>query len=454
MGIAEDLRKERIEVLNHLEALHKDGNMEGLDRLAQNMLRENMEDPAAMFYMARVLCEKHRDEMALILLQKCAAIRPKNPDIWSLMGGCLDRMYFFEEAIQCYKKAIEINDKDAVSYGSIASAYVGLSNPALALEYANKGLEIDAENLICKVNAGFANLMLGKWADGWPGYDLLLGHPGAKRKQIHYGGMVKWDGSDVKLVVTHAEQGIGDSIMFASCVPDALKHTEKLVIDCDPKLEGLFKRSFPDCDVYGTRHDMSPKWTSKYEVDASIAMGSLCGLFRLKDEDFPKTPYLKADPERRTMYRALLGSWGRRPKIGISWTGGNMHGGFRKLELDRLQKLVEAFPNVDWVSLQYKDSPTYGLPIHVLKYAAETHDYEDTAALVSELDLVISVPQAVVHLAGGLGKECWCLVPDATRWIYGIEGDQHQWYGSVRLYRDWDNAIDNVIRDLSLRYAP
>jgi hypothetical protein len=108
---------------------------------------------------------------------------------------------------------------------------------------------------------------------------------------------------------------------------------------------------------------------------------------------------------------------------------------------------------VDWVSLQYKKTPTYGLPIRVVS-AAESQDYEDAAALVEELDLVISVPQAVVHLAGALGKECWCLVPDQVRWIYGIEGEKHSWYESVRLYRNWDSEIEQVIRDLSLRYAP
>lgn len=452
MSIEEDLKNERKEVLRYLEAMHREGQTDKIYSVAQNMLRENLNDPAALFYISRVFSERRQDEISLVLLQKAASIRPKNPDIWALMGSCFDRMYFFEEAISCYMKAVEIQPNRPDTYGSIASSYVGLSRPNEALEYANKGLELDKDNLICNVNKGFANLMLCNWAEGWPGYDLLLGHPDAKRKHVYYGGMTKWDGSKVGTVVTNAEQGIGDTIMFASAIPQAMKQADKIVIDCDPKLEGLFKRSFPECDVYGTRHDMTPKWLIDYEVDASVSIGTLCGLFRQKKEDFPRTPYLIADPERRVMYRALFDSWGKKPKIGISWTGGNLHGGFRKLELDRLKKLVDAFPNVDWVSLQYKSTPTYGLPIKVVSYAAESDDYEDTAALVNELDLVISVPQAVVHLAGALGKQCWCLVPDSSRWIYGIEGDQHNWYGSVRLYRDWETEIDQVIRDLSLRY--
>jgi hypothetical protein len=465
--LEESLKDERLELLTKLEQISQSRDTEKLEKITRTMLRENMNDPAALFYMAKAHIYNNQEEIGATLLQKCAALKPNSAHIYELMGSAFDGMYMYEEAIACYEKAIELeeaNDKERTTdekrslsalYGSIASSYVGISKPYIAIEYCNKGLEYDSKSKICRANKGIANMEIGNWSEGWQGYELLVGEPGTKRKLINYGGadsQQRWDGSKVECLVTYAEQGIGDSIMFASCIEDAQKKAKKIVIDCDKKLEGLFKRSFPDCDVYGTRHDPNPDWTKNYQVDASLGMGSLPSLFRLSKESFPKNPYLIADPERRLMYRALLGSWSDRPKVGISWTGGNIYGGFRRLELDRLQKLVESFPNIDWVGLQYKATPTYNLPIHKIPYASESNDYDDTAALIDELDLVISVPQAAVHLAGALGKECWCLVPDQVRWIYGIEGSEHQWYGSVKLYRDWESEIDQVIHDLSLRY--
>ena len=81
-------------------------------------------------------------------------------------------------------------------------------------------------------------------------------------------------------------------------------------------------------------------------------------------------------------------------------------------------------------------------------YREWVNDYDDTAALVAELDLVISVPQAVVHLAGALGKECWCIAPDVARWIYGKTGEKHHWYKSVRIFRDWETVTDQIKEQL------
>jgi hypothetical protein len=139
---------------------------------------------------------------------------------------------------------------------------------------------------------------------------------------------------------------------------------------------------------------------------------------------------------------------------GISWTGGNTLGGLRKFELDRLESLVNAFPEVHWVSLQYKDTPLMGLPIHHWKYATETNDYDNNAALVAELDLVITVPQAVAHVAGGLGKETWVMAPDVTRWIYGKYGPEHPWYGSVTVFRGWETMLEQITDALKKKIEP
>jgi hypothetical protein len=171
-------------------------------------------------------------------------------------------------------------------------------------------------------------------------------------------------------------------------------------------------------------------------------MGQLAEFYRLKDSDFTGEPYLKPNPQMAMQWRVLLDSLGDKPKIGISWTGGLPHTGQRRrsVTLDTYGPLFKSF-DADWVSLQYKEPEVasaeskYGVKIHDWDWGTRVFDYDQTVALISQLDLVISVCTTVVHAAGGLGKECWCLVPAHPMWRYLREGEQFPWAKSVTLFR-------------------
>lgn len=450
MTLKQQLQEDRNGLLRHLKALVETGQFEKVWKIAETMMYENPDDAAALFYAGTALNNMGHEETAYELLGRAANLRPDKADIWQNLGHVSDRLYRYDEALYCYERADELQPGDYQNYASMSSAYTGLGLSEMALAYADKALKLNPDSEIAQVNKGFAHLAMKQWPEGWAGYEKMLGHKSRRRKATAYTTPPKfWDGKTNENVVIYGEQGLGDEIMFASMINDAKIHTKHIIIDCHSKLEGLFARSFPDCSVYGTRHEEAPFWMAHEDVDSSIAVGSLGKYYRTKSEYFPKVPFLIADPDRKRMYRALLDGYQGKLKVGISWMGGNTHGGLRKLELDRLKDLVESFPEVDWISLQYLETPDYGLPIKTLKYATETEDYDDTAALVDELDLVISVPQAVVHLAGGLGKETWCLVPDVHRWIYA--GYEHSWYGSVKLYKGWDTVMDRVKQDLKAK---
>ena len=452
MTLEEQLKQDRIGLLEHLKSLTEAGQHDKVLRIAESLLYEDPDDAAGLFYAASAHNNMGHEETAYQLMTKAITIRPNRPEMWQNMGHIADKLWRYDEALYCYGKAFELDPNDYQTLASMASAYVGLGESEMAIAYADRALELNSTSEIAQVNKGFGHLTLGEWKDGWKGYEAMLGHKSKRRKATAYTTPPKIrDGKTKENIVVYGEQGIGDEIMFASCIEDAQNHSAHITIDCTKKLEGLFRRSFPNCSVYGTRQEPAPVWMSYEPIDSSIAIGSLPFHYRNKDEDFPGKPYLVADPQRRRMYRALLDGLGDGLKVGISWHGGNSLGGIRKLELDRLKDLVEAFPQVHWVSLQYKDTPTYGLPIHDFPYATQTEDYDDTAALVAELDLVISVPQAVVHLAGALGKECWCMAPDVARWIYGKEGYKHNWYGSVTIFRVWADITLQVKEELSNR---
>lgn len=168
-------------------------------------------------------------------------------------------------------------------------------------------------------------------------------------------------------------------------------------------------------------------------------MGSLGQFYRRNEADFPRAPYLVADPEKRAMCRALLSQWPGR-KIGLAWSGGSKktRAFDRSLTLEQLEPLL-SMAGVTWVSLEYAGDDPKEPRIKHLPFLTRSQDYDDTAALVAELDAVITVTTTVAHLAGSLGVECHVLVPEAPTWHWGKFGESawHPTKSYRRTSKDW-----------------
>jgi hypothetical protein len=223
-------------------------------------------------------------------------------------------------------------------------------------------------------------------------------------------------------------------------------------------------RSFPGQTVHAAEQsDADPDWLARVGgVDFQVATGSLPGFFRRAATHFPQHGgYLHADPARVEQWRGRLSKLDGGARIGISWRGGtpSTRGRLRSIALAQLLPFLKCKEAV-FVSLQYGATGTEreallqaaGVRLHHWQEAID--DYDETAALVSALDLVISVQTAVVHLAGALGKPVWVMVPAVAEWRYLQSGDTMPWYPSVRLFRqsradDWKPVIDSVTTELA-----
>ena len=266
-------------------------------------------------------------------------------------------------------------------------------------------------------------------------------------------------------VVVYGEQGIGDEIMFASCLPDLLRDCKSVVFDCHKKLHSLFATSFPDIDIYPTREDELITWptlpdgTPRYQFDARVAIGSIPAFYRPNLESFPGTPYIKPDVAKEAEWAVRLSKLSDRPKIGISWIGGHKRTRIevRSTPLETYLPILQQ--NADFISLQYTPcedelaafEKKHGIKIHHFPEAVYSPSYADTAALVANLDLVITVCTSVVHLAGAMGVPTYVLTPSRPAWRYRLDLEHMPWYGrSVTLFRqspsttDWTPAIAEV----------
>jgi hypothetical protein len=311
------------------------------------------------------------------------------------------------------------------------------------IDLANRALAEDPDLVDARVNRGMAYLALRRWREGWRDYNANLARD-KNRKEMKYGTEPRWDGTKGLNIVCYGEQGIGDEISFASCLPDLIRDSKSVTLEVDKRVAPLFRRSFPTTEVYGTRYkpDELRGWASGRTFDARVAIGELPQFYRSKDSDFTGKPYLTPRPDMALQWKSVLESLGNKPKIGIAWTGGILKTGLlrRSVTLDTLSPLFGF--DADWISLQYKDSDgikaaeqKHGVKIHDWEWGTRYWDYDQTVALISQLDLVISICTTVVHAAGAVGKECWCLVPEVPMWRYLKEGESFPWAGSVKLWR-------------------
>lgn len=424
-----------------------------------------------LLVLSRCMAKVERFGLATNLARRAVQVAPANHVCWSALGYAMmmneERM---PEAIQCFEKALAIKPDDFSSMANLICINVNMGEPAKAIEWAEKASwnyskdDLEQEYKDVVYNRGIAELMLRHWPDGWKHY--CHSHRHRIKKEWAYGDEGRWDGKPVDTLVVYGEQGLGDEIMFASAIPDVAKMCRQVVVDCDPRLVGMFRRSLPaNVDVYGTRNDTHPLWDREYKISARAGVADVCRFTRNRFEDFPGTPFMKADPQRRLQWRALLDSLGPKPKIGLAWNGGKKGKSFwerRSLTLQELTPILSQ--DATWVDLEYIDAAKAieqyrqetGTVIHHWPHALLTQDYDDTAALVAELDLVICVTTTIMNLSGALGVPCWCFTPRRPTWREGLEGDHLPWYGqAVTMFRqenhmEWQPVIDRVADRLSV----
>lgn len=433
--------------------LAEEGDLDKASDLCSQLLNENPHDPKTLSVSAYVYMKAERFGFGYVLLEKAAKIAPR-AELLNNLGMCALGCMRMDDAEKHLTDSLKIAPKNAAAMNNLALVYVNKCEPERAIKWANKSRKLQGDDPALMETYGYANLMLGNWAEGWKGFEGGLN--GKIRRPRQYQSEPYWNGEPVKTLVVRGEQGIGDEISFASVINNAKSRAENVIIECDSRLESLFRRSF-DMPVYGTRFKPGIPWADRYQIDAHVLSGSLCQYFRNSDDSFPGKPYLKADPEQKIQWRALLDSLGHKLKVGIAWTGGR-HNTFRDR---RSLKLLDLLPilkqDATFISLEYRDPRAeildlyqrHGIEVRHWPRASEAVNYDDCAALVDELDLIISVQTAVVHLAGALGRPCWAMVPNKPRWAYGLRGDKMPWYRSVKVYRqsrDW--PIEQIAEDL------
>jgi tetratricopeptide (TPR) repeat protein len=296
-------------------------------------------------------------------------------------------------------------------------------------------------------NYAHALLTSGRLAEGWNHYEFRwLGEPFLSLRPSY--GRPTWSGQDLngKTILLRAEQGFGDTIHFLRYAPRLKMMGATVVLHVIKGLADV-ARGCPGIDLVWEDGEMPPS------VDFYIHLMSLARVFGTDIDSIPNAiPYLNVEPARVEQWAIRLGP-DRRPKVGIVWAGSHVHlrDRYRSMSLHTLSVLGD-LKEVRFISLQKGaavEARGSAPVLPLLDLDSELKDFGDTEAVISQLDLVISVDTAVAHLAGALGKPVWVMVAEPADWRWLIDREDSPWYPTMRLFRqrrrgDWDEVVARV----------
>lgn len=446
------------------------------------LLNVHPNDPILLYYLGCFFIEQKKYGFSICAYERAIALEPNFDECFNNMATAYRQTGNIEKCIECFAKAIAIaklpeykskfpEDKDLAIknlcdyLGNLGSCYIAKGTPLKAMQYFDEALSLIPTNQNVLWNQGLALLEIGDYEKGFIGYDCGERVSPEKERSYHGGPASTpwWPGPGTKTkdgnlptVVVYGEQGIGDEIMFASILPDIMQDAN-VILECHPRLMDLFRRNFPNITIYGTRKAIQVNWAKNHKIDYKIAIGSLAKFYRKKKEDFPGKSYLLPDNTLRVQMKKRLDTLGERMKIGIAWKGGigvtNKEP--RCIDLELLKPLMHF--DVDFISLQYhsnaraevdKFNESIGATV-IHHWQDVVDDYDLTAAMLPSLQMVISVPQSIVHLAGALGVPTIQMCPVKALWQMGVYGENMPWYHSVENFwqpkdGDWQSVVNNV----------
>lgn len=414
------------------------------------------DQPAALALQGIIAAMGGDPDRGVFLLRRAIQLRPGNATWYTHLSSLCRTTYRMEEAIAAGQESIRLDPGSPEHLVNLSLSFVDVDDRDRAVACLLRALGLKHDHADGHLAMAQVLLAAGEFDAGWIEYEWRNLTEAGKATMpaitsAHWNGMHIPNG---RLLLV-GDQGYGDTIQFARYIPMAAERCQELVVGCSAEMAPVLA-TIPGVWQYCHR------WTDVPGHAAHCRLSSLPYLFHTRVETIPsKIPYLRADPARVDHWRRRLASElppGLR-RIGLSWTGRPTHPNDRRrsLPLTRMAPIADVGPAV-FVSLQ-KPLPTRDLDAIRLfpgmtDLSQDLSDFGETAALIENLDLVITVDTSIGHLAGALGKSAFILIPKAADWRWMLNRDDSPWYPSVRLFRQrspgaWDEPIDGLCTALN-----
>jgi tetratricopeptide (TPR) repeat protein len=470
-------------------ALYLKGKLNEALAQYQEALRLRPDFPEAHGHLGLVLTDMGRVAQALAHFRESLRLNPNNSEVHNNYSIALLKENKLEEAEAHCRRALELQAnfagahnnlsivlrrqgrlEDARAHGvaalaaqpkfpeaenSLATAHLRLGNWDEAMVHYDRAVQLKSEFPEARWNRALLLLLRGDFKNGWPEYEWRWTQPGFTRR---HSGKPLWDGSnlDGRTILVYSEQGLGDVLHFIRYIPLVKQRCRKVVVECQPALARLL------ASCHGI-DQVVPEGSQLPAFDVQVPLLSLPRIFQTDLATIPaQVPYLHPDAKLLEQWRQELEPL-EGLKIGVAWQGSPTYGydNLRSMALIHFARLAQV-ENVQLISLQKgpgtEQLAALGDRFPVLDLTSrldqDTGPFADTAAIMKNVDLVISSDTAIPHLAGALGVPIWVAVPRVPDWRWLLEREDSPWYPTMRLFRQrqsgfWEDVFERMADELT-----
>lgn len=367
---------------------------------------------------------------------------------WVTIGNALLLQGRLWEATAAFRKAIEDNPASSAAYDNLGTTLRELGQFDQSIQHHERAISLDPDHPSGHFNLALVLLLLGRFDRGFKEYEWRWKTDRFLQLRRSF-PQPRWDGSalDGKRILLHAEQGFGDTIQFCRYCRMVKNRGGYIILACQPELVRLMQ------SLEGVDEVTDLQWPA---FDVHCPLMSLAQVFQTTTETIPAAgSYLRANPARVAFWDARLGEQfsHRALRVGICWSGRRSHpyNSRRSINPGLLAPLA-AMEGIQWVVLQKERDEREEVPFkapHAADWTPELTHFAETAALMSNLDLIVSTDNGLAHLAGALGAPLWLLTQFAADWRWGPYDERSLWYPSAKLFRqarlsDWSAPIEEI----------
>ena len=395
----------------------------------------------------------NRLDEALASCTKALAINPKHANTLVSKGSVLFDSGRREEAVQCYHSALELEPNHINARQNLGSILLTLGKYEEGILQLDAVLKKNPDNAVAQSNKSHALLAMGNFKEGWPGYEWRL-HKKDYTLAIP-DNIPRWRGEDLSgtKILLLADQGLGDQIQFSRYTNNLAEQGARIHLECDPKLASLFKNSLA-VDTVNNDHEAA-------SADFYCPLSSLAGHFK-EDLTRPhKTPYIFANEQLIQNWRSQFEAI-KRFRIGASWQGNPTfrNDRWRSFALSNFSAIAQ-LEDAQLISLQKGDLGVSQIPgfrqkhqiIDIEELTGKETNLDDAAAVIMNLDLVITSCTGIAHLAGALGVPTWIVLGKVADWRWQLDSEDTAWYPNARLFRqtetgNWESVFSNMAKHL------
>jgi Flp pilus assembly protein TadD len=424
--------------------------------ICADVLATNPDQPAALALQGIVAAMAGDPDRGIVLLRRAIQLRAGNATWYAHLSSLCRNTYRMEEALAAAQESIRLDPNNPEHLVNLSLIFVDVDERERAMACLLRALGLKHDHADGHLAMAQNLLAMGDFDPGWMEYEWRNQTEAGKATMpamtsAHWNGMRIPNG---RLLLV-GDQGYGDTIQFARYIPMVAERCQEVIVGCSAEMGPLLV-NIPGVSQYCHR------WADVPGHAAHCRLSSLPYLFRTQPDSIPGgIPYIKADPARIAFWHDRLAATlppGVK-RIGVAWTGRPTHPNDRRrsLPLAQLTSLAEAGPAA-FVSLQ---KPIPARDVEAMQrfpgmadLSNDLTDFGETAALVENLDLVVTVDTSMGHLAGALGKPVWILIPKAADWRWMLHREDSPWYPSVRLFRQqkpgaWDEPLGRLRSALS-----